>query len=202
MRLVATTMREIRDPATGELRDGLDRNWARFLSACGLAPLCLPNDPAAARTAVERARPAGVLLTGGGDVSAVSGRPSARDEVEEWLLAWAEARDLPVLGVCRGFQKLISVHGGRLSHGSGHVALRHSVEGRSGAREVNSFHDYVVPAVPEGFVAEAWAPDGSVERARHERRRIQGVMWHPEREDPFDGSDVELFKDWFSGGKP
>ena len=43
----------------------------------------------------------------------------------------------------------------------------------------------------------AIADDGVIEAVRHERRRMIGVMWHPERCEPFAADDVALFSRFF-----
>ena len=45
MRTVAITQRVTGVAAYAERRDGLDQAWARFMAACGLMPLPLPNVP-------------------------------------------------------------------------------------------------------------------------------------------------------------
>jgi hypothetical protein len=43
MRMVAITQRVTVVPEYGERRDCLDQAWPRFIAACGLLPLPVPN---------------------------------------------------------------------------------------------------------------------------------------------------------------
>ncbi len=196
MRLVAASQRVDLQPDYGERRDGLDQNWARFLAACGAALLPLPNHPAAAAAILARVPVDAVLLTGGGDLVEYGGTAPERDTVDRLLLAHAAAAGKPVLAVCRGLQFLACAHGIALARRPGHVATRHRVDWADGSlREVNSFHNFCLPAAPEGFEVLAAAGDGTVEAMRSQDGRVLGVMWHPEREGVPDPRDIALFRD-------
>ena len=43
VKIVAVTQRVVLVPEHGERRDCLDQAWPRFIAACGLLPLPLPN---------------------------------------------------------------------------------------------------------------------------------------------------------------
>ena len=79
-------------------RDCLDQAWTKFLAACELLPVLLPNVTDAALAIFETAGIAGLVLTGGNDLAALGGDAPERDDVENALLDLAEQRGLPVLG--------------------------------------------------------------------------------------------------------
>lgn len=185
---IAVTQRVAIDPAHGERRDALDQRWAPFLAACGLLPVPVPNDAALAVALAERVGVAGVLLTGGNDI----GTAPERDEAERRLVVWAEARGLPVLGVCRGMQMLLTLAGVALEPVSGHVAVRHAIRLGNEPAEVNSYHGLAARAVAGDLEAWGVADDGVIEAVRHRGRPTVGIMWHPEREAPFRAMDVAL----------
>ena len=112
-------------PKAGDIR--LAENYYDSVIAAGGAPLILPlsAEPSVYETLFPLID--GVLLTGGDDIDParygaepLPGIADAhpvtplRDEVEYRLIAWAEARDLPILGICRGLQILNVYHGGTL----------------------------------------------------------------------------------------
>src|SRR5271163_5259450 len=99
MKAVAITQRVSVVSAYDERRDCLDQAWTKFLAACGLLPVLLPNVTDAALALCEGAAIAGLVLTGGNDLAALGGDAPERDEVENALLDLAERRGLPVLGV-------------------------------------------------------------------------------------------------------
>jgi putative glutamine amidotransferase len=197
MRFIAMTMLRVQEPARDEWRDAIDVRWAAFLAHCGLQPLYVPNDAAAAARLLDRMDPAGVVLTGGGSCSALSGRVEERDRTEAAALDWAIARRKPVLGVCRGMQVLLARAGATLERVHDHVSRRHAVEGVLGRRVVNSFHKYGFRTAPPAYAVQARSDDGVVEAAMDASSRHAAVMWHPERELEPDAADLALFRGIF-----
>ncbi|WP_316163856.1 gamma-glutamyl-gamma-aminobutyrate hydrolase family protein [Bradyrhizobium sp. SZCCHNRI20481] len=198
--LAALTMRVDRVEHRDEERDGLDRRWLCFLATCGLRCLPLPNCPTSVAEIIRRSAPDVIVLTGGGDVAAVSGTFGIRDQVEALLLEWAAEHGKPVIGVCRGMQVIMAAAGAKLVRVSGHVRARHRL--LPSGRIVNSYHDYAAADPPTGFVALQRSDDGLTEACRDTAGRILGIMWHPEREDPFDDQDKRLFASHLFGGDP
>ena len=193
MRVLLVSQRVVVDPRHGERRDALDQRWSEFLAASGFLCVALPNHPQNAAAFVDKLAPAGVLLTGGGDLGDVP----ERDAAEEIVVAWALAHKRPVYGVCRGFQFLLQRAGAKLERIAGHVAIRHAL---SDGTSVNSFHDWGTAHVPKGWTEIARAPDGTLEAARANDAALAGQMWHPEREMPFATRDIQTIAAFFGGG--
>jgi putative glutamine amidotransferase len=197
MKAVAITQRVSVVPAYGERRDCLDQAWTKFLAACGLLPVLLPNVTEAALALCEGADIGGLVLTGGNDLAALGGDAPERDAVENALLDLAERRRLPVLGVCRGMQVIQQRYGIPLRRVEGHVAQRQVIQIEGERKEVNSFHHFA--AFDSRPPLEVWAvaDDGVVKAIRHSAEPIMGIMWHPERSTPFSPADVVLFRKVF-----
>ena len=196
MTLIAVTMLRLFDASRDEWRDAIDQRWAQFLAHCALLPLYLPNDPQVSRELLERLQPEGVLLTGGGSCQALSGSADCRDQTEAMLLAWAQHKQLPVLGVCRGMQVMLAAAGGMLERVAGHVGS-HDINFRGVNRRVNSFHDYGFFSVTAGYEIEALSAGGVIEAVSHPGKRHSAVMWHPERNPHFDDADISLVRQVF-----
>lgn len=194
---VALTMLRVHEPARAEWRDAVDARWSSFLARCGLQPLYLPNKASVAAMLLDRVRPAGVILTGGGSCSALSGHLDDRDRTESVALEWAEKDGKPVVGVCRGMQVMLARAGGRLEAIQGHVGCTHTVLCKDEARDVNSYHEYGFRTVPRGYAVDAESQDGVVEAASDPIRRHTAVMWHPERVAEPDDLDVRMFRTIF-----
>jgi len=197
VKTVAITQRVSAVPEHSERRDCLDQAWPRFLAACGLLPLALPNVLGVALELVNRPQIAGLVLTGGNDLAAVGGDAPERDEVENALLELAERRSLPVIGVCRGMQVIQQRHGIPLRRVEGHVTARQKISVRGQATEVNAYHCFA--AFESRLPLETWAiaPDGVIKAVRHQSLPVTGIMWHPERCDPPAAADVALFRAQF-----
>jgi putative glutamine amidotransferase len=132
-----------------------------------------------------------------------------RDAWESALLRAADAADLATLGVCRGMQLMAVAAGGSLlqhtpdvvgheGHDRGGDAFGETgISTADGSRlrslvgdhvGVGCHHHQSVDAHP-GFVATAWAEDGSLEAMERPGPRFcLAVQWHPEV-----GDDSRLF---------
>ena len=189
-----------------EERDAVARDWWPFLRRAlpGVSPILLPNDPVLARQLCGLPGLVGLVLTGGDDV----GSCPERDRAEEEAFRTVRARALPVLGVCRGLQFLVHLHGGTLLPGDGdiHRARRHAIfpiDGTHAAREVNSFHGLRANLAEGGdLLATATGPDGALEAFRHRHAPIHGIHWHPEREAVPDPHDIAFLRRLFLAGHP
>jgi putative glutamine amidotransferase len=186
-------------PGRNERRDALDQRWHDFLACCGYIAIPLPNHVVAARSILDIIQPVGVVLTGGNDLVALGGDAPERDACEAMMMDWAIERCAPVLGVCRGLQMIAHAYGGTLRQAQGHAGVRHAVSWGGTRREVNSFHNWALDGAPADFEAIACGEDGSVEGLRHRSKALLGIMWHPEREQPFSVQDIALFQSTFGG---
>ena len=196
MTIVAISQRVDCHPSRSERRDALDQRWHAFLAACAGIALPVPNNSAAAAALIHRFAPDAVLLSGGNDLSDVGGDAPERDAVERILIDYALERALPLIGVCRGMQMLLHHFGAQLTRVGRHTSTRHALVIDGEEQDVNSYHEWSTFRVPAEFRAIALADDGSVEAMSHEHRPIWGIMWHPEREQPFNASDIRRMSRW------
>jgi putative glutamine amidotransferase len=195
-----------------------NRLYADAVERHGAMPIVIDGSSDAAERAAAFTSMEGLLLTGGADIDpgryGASNRGSLdiepeRDELEAAAWAAAEARGLPVLGICRGFQAINVFAGGTLLQDvGGHAGpgwssgpawihpLRLDGDGRlaalvapDGAGEVpvNTYHHQAVRAadLAPGLVAAGWAASeaGDLVEAfeRPGSRFVVGVQCHPER---------------------
>jgi putative glutamine amidotransferase len=194
------------DPPQREMALGME--YMRAIERAGGIPVALPplgHD----LIAPLLDRLCGVCLSGGPDIDPAGYGEDERDpqlgqtepDLDGYELAiaqLADARRMPILGVCRGAQALNVARGGTLRQ---HVeAHRQTERGRittasvriePGSRlarvmgvteaEVNSFHHQAARRLGSGLRAVAWAPDDVVEGIEDEERELYlGVQWHAE----------------------
>jgi gamma-glutamyl-gamma-aminobutyrate hydrolase PuuD len=195
VKTVAITQRVDQLAGRAERRDALDANWSKLLRACGCLAVPMPNDAQSALALWFTAHCEGLILSGGNDLVVYGGDAPERDDTEAQLLELASTHGVPVLGVCRGMQFLVTQSGGKLHRVEDRVAVRHRLDN---GREVDSCHDWVAQGCPPGWTPLALSAGGVLEMMRHRHARWLGIMWHPERNSPFAAEDIELIEDWFN----
>jgi N5-(cytidine 5'-diphosphoramidyl)-L-glutamine hydrolase len=204
MKRLGITQRVERINGYEEQRDCLDRRWASMVVQLGYLPLPLPNIAAGqVPMLLDNLKLDGVLFSGGNSIASLN--PSAddsspeRDEFELALLSESFDRKIPVVGICRGMQ-LINVRlGGRLSPVKGHVAERHLITHQDGLpmpEMVNSYHNWGISSdeLATELIPLAFDSAGNIEAFEASVKNILGIMWHPEREHPFNPLDIELIR--------
>lgn len=212
MKQIGLTQRVEVVSAYGERRDCLDQQWSALLNAAGFIPVLIPNNWPALKALLDDYKLDGFILTGGNDLASqteAGNTAPERDRTEKIILDYASQFQLPLLGICRGMQMINNYLGGKLAEIKGHVALHHQVESRAaldvltGYERVNSFHNWAIleEAIGEGLEAAVFAGDDSVEAFYHRSLPWVGIMWHPERENPFNRRDLNLFKWLFAGSR-
>lgn len=156
----------------------------------------------------------GLILSGGHDISPYNygQEPSQkigetfpeRDTYEIILLEESKKRNIPILGICRGFQLINVAAGGTLyqdlslipgnilkhNQVSNPTLKTHKAEIKENSfissifgkeTMVNSFHHQVINKVANDFIVVAKASDGVVEAIEHKTYKfLVAVQWHPE----------------------
>lgn len=208
--------------------------YIRALRKAGISPVLIDfeNLPATFDADVALSDFDGLLVSGGGDVGAIhyGGDESisrqvnpARDDLELALVAAADRRNMPMLGLCRGAQ-LLNVHrGGTLgdfredsARYQRHKRLwgGHSVDivqdsrlatiyGELQLPEIVTWHGQYVDQPGVGVSVTAFAPDGTpeaIEVKSDDAFGMVGVQWHPEVL-PWDGRQARLFRAFYSAAE-
>ncbi len=194
---ILVTQRVVVDPATGERRDALDQQWGAFLCQAGFLPVPVPNSLDSPRHFWKDMSPAGLLLTGGNDLSSYGGDAPERDRMELDLIDLAMSDNRPILGVCRGMQLLQHAAGTPLIRLKGHVARHQDILVDGKTLHKNSFHNWGTTSGTPGYETWAHTSDKVVKAVRTTDRSRTGIMWHPERLVPFQDDDIKLFQNIF-----
>ena len=200
----AGTLRRHGEPPHAEMALGM--TYLRAIEEAGGMPVVLPplGDVVAYLDRLD-----GICLSGGPDLDPDAyGAPERHAELgptepgldafELELARAADARGLPILGICRGAQALNVARGGTLhQHLPGHrqtepaTATTHTVHIEPGSRladvagagrlRVNSFHHQAVDVLGRDLRVVARSADGIVEAVEAPGPRlVLGVQWHAE----------------------
>ena len=205
------------EPSVREMALGL--TYLRALEAAGALPLVIPPLPAEAIGPLLD-RLDGICLSGGPDLDpgTYGAEPHPQlgptepdlDRFELEVARQADARELPLLAICRGTQALNVARGGvlhqHLPEVSAEIAHRqqnpgtetsHPIEVEPGSRlaaalgdeavlvpdelDVNSFHHQAIDRLGAGLKVTARAPDRTIEAIEDPARPfLIGVQWHAE----------------------
>lgn len=195
MKYVAMTQRVQILADIQERRDALSQEWASLAVHCGFLPVLLPNNLEAAKSILSELPVGGILLTGGNNLASYGGDAPERDELEHFLVTYAIEQKIPLLGVCRGMQLLLDHFGTPLAHVENHVRVAHALDNGD---TVNSYHSFGAKHCIAPLQAIYHSEDGVVEGVIHKDCPwIRGIMWHPERYDPFREKDITMIKEMF-----
>jgi putative glutamine amidotransferase len=226
--LIGVTTSEVREPkriqqtreSEPKVREMvLGLTYLRAIEAAGALPMVIPPLPEEAiGTLIDRLD--GICLSGGPDLDpdnyGASPHPDLGptepdlDRFELAVARRADAREIPILAICRGTQALNVARGGSLIQHlpdvSAEIAHRqttpgdqtsHPIDVESGSRlaaalgndevvvpdvvDVNSFHHQGIERLGQGLKVSARAPDGTAEAIEDPSRPfLIGVQWHAE----------------------
>lgn len=166
-----------------EERDSIARDWSTFMlkNFSDAKFIFLPNIEDDIEEYIQKWNVNCFFLTGGEDF----GTSTSRDITEINILKYAIKHDMPIIGICRGFQLLASNLGATIikqNEKTIHLSNNHIVVNNNQEYLVNSFHSNIVSfkEVPNKFETIAICKiDNSLEAFKYEN--MLGLMWHPER---------------------
>jgi len=172
----------------------------------------------------------GLVLSGGIDVHpsyynnrktnypGAEGFDEARDRFEMEAFDFAQKKQLPVLGVCRGMQFINSLMGGTLVQDLGDLNKTHkggpdkihevkieqgsllqNISNLDGG-SVNSSHHQAIDRLGVGIKINCKADDGTIEgieRSQSDKPFLLAVQWHPERMEDQDSPLSKNIRDSF-----
>lgn len=228
---IVVTVAAVADP-DGEVARRKNGLYADAVRRHGGDPVLLDETSSAADRTAALSAMEGLLLSGGADVDperygqqvrGATGIEPGRDALE--LEAWtaSQERNLPVLGICRGFQAINVFSGGTLlQHVEGHIGASYGhgqgkthplrvapgtrlarilfpTNARGGVLEVNTYHHQGVRAadLAPGLVANAWAGSQAGDLIEGleaaDGRFVIGVETHPERTESTPAAFDRLF---------
>lgn len=190
-----------------EKRDCLDQRWYHFFLELDILPIPLPNIKTEyVPNLINTLNLDAILLSGGNSIYSLDKNAKdasiVRDNFETALFKEAIKRDLKIIGVCRGMQMINIIMDGTLSKVRNHVAVKHKLvtllEENIFSKEVNSYHNWGIreKELSKNLQAIAYDEQKNIEAFINKEKSILGIMWHPEREEPFNQKDINLIKEF------
>ena len=198
----------------GYMRAYVNKDYVDAVIRAGGVPLIIPFSVDKEVIISQAQLIDGLILSGGHDINPYNygQEPSQkigeifpeRDIYEMILLEESKKRDIPILGICRGFQLINVAAGGTLyqdlslipgnilkhNQVSNPTLKTHKIEIKENSvissifgkeTMVNSFHHQAIDKVANDFIVVARASDGVVEAIEHKTYKfLVAVQWHPE----------------------
>ena len=181
-----------------ELRDNLDVRFTKLILDLKMNPILAPNNSKAVDSLLLKNKIDGIILSSGGN-------PKINDErsrIEEKLINFSKQKKIPLLGICRGAQKINLFYGGKIKKIKNHVRKNHKIFGtiiKNRNIEVNSFHNFGIKDIdlPKVFIILASTKDSYVECFSSKNFKVMGIMWHQERYKYLRSFEKKILKKFF-----
>ena len=208
MKYIGITQRIDYITSYNEYRDALDISWYNFLTRLNFIPVPIPNiEPNYFIKFKKFIKLDGIILSGGNnhkDYERTHKKKLAiRDSMENKIITYGIKHNLPILGVCRGMQVINSYFGGSLVKVK-NTSKKHKLLIQNNhfklPKMVNSFHKWGLDksSISTDLISLANDESSLIEAFKHKKKKILGIMWHPER-NKTNNLDLKLFRDFFNG---
>ena len=205
MKRVGITQRVEHIQDYNESRDCLDQRWSEFFLELNCVTIPLSNiKPEYVSALLDILKLDLIVFSGGNSLSVLDTTANdisfKRDAFEKALFKEAIERKLKIFGVCRGMQMINLEMGGSLSKIKDHIAVKHSLiiltYKYTFTDIVNSYHGWGITKnnLSKELLALAEDKNGNIEAFENIDKNIFAIMWHPEREIPFQQNDLDLIK--------
>ena len=195
----------------GDYFDYLESNYIKFIEQYKLQPILLPNNIKNITKFYNENNCSLILLTGGDDIKELSTKKYnknlfIRDDNEKKLAKFALKRNVPIFCICRGFQIMNVVLGGKVSRNINNNNMRkHKVNlnkkypniADNKTITVNSYHNHgiAINDIAKPLEVLGTTKDGKyVEIYKHKSKPVIGIQWHPERKNFSKKFDNYIFK--------
>ena len=197
-KIIAITSRELYTRSNKKKKDFLSKDWYKLANKCNFKILPLLNSNHKSLQFLNQKKVKGIIFSGGGPITKNLGKlkfnkdnsiNSNRDIIETKLYKICKKKNIPLLGVCRGMQVINLLEGGKIHKIRNHVSKIHNLKLKKKfikeyilPKKVNSFHEYGIKRQFLGKkLEEIGLVNNYVEVFKHEKKKIYGIMWHPER---------------------
>ncbi len=173
--------------------DFIDHYWINYFDKRNYVFNQLPNSIKISQKILRTTKKIDlIILPGGNDIMKKDKYSKTRLKVEQNVINYGLKRNIPILGVCRGMQVINYFFNGKIDRVYGHMKRNHNIYtnknifGKS-KYYVNSYHNFGIKRVSKSkkFNTLAIDKNNNIEMFKHEKKKIYGVMWHPERTNNF-----------------
>lgn len=141
-----------------------------------------------------------LILSGGNTLpNLINSRENKfREELDVFYFEFSYIRNIKCIGICHGAQFIASYFNSIITKKKGHVIKgEHDILSKDFFPnlnfKVNSYHDFCIEKLGSNLKTLAITKDKSIEGFMHIKKKIFGIMWHPERYNKIKKIDKFLF---------
>tara|TARA_B100001939_G_scaffold345043_1_gene360776 strand:+ start:955 stop:1569 length:615 start_codon:yes stop_codon:yes gene_type:complete len=177
-----------------EVFSSVDSNWYEYFKDYQIIPV--PNNINFFKNYLSITEVSLIVLSGGGDIklNKLSKGPfdMQRELVEEFLIEYATKKNIPLLGICRGMQKILTITNKNLEFVVNKVKIKneYQLKGFDNNKYIPKgtrlcFNNYSIKNSSE--IEKSWKilntdQNDNVLSVLNKKNNILCLMWHPERE--------------------
>lgn len=207
MKKLLISMKVVENPNYVEVSNILDFEYIRFFEQLGFLVIPVPNNSELILSYFDMTDIDVVVLSGGNNVNperygggSLTDVYDVRDTTEGHLMEEALKRGIPLIGICRGFQFINVVLGGKITHEiKNHVRKDHKLISTNSILNneiTNTYHNQGITKddLADGLEVLAETEDGFIEAFHSMGKKVLGLQWHPERQDKM--FDIEIIKEF------
>lgn len=143
-----------------------------------------------------------IVFSGGNSSNLSKKKDKIRNSLDNKIYSFALRKKIKILGICHGAQFLAKKYGFKLQKKNNHIG-NHKVflylNKMKLIKTVNSYHNDAIQ-IKKSKLANifGFALDGTVEAFHISKKKILGIMWHPERYSRIKSFDKELIKKFYA----
>ena len=166
------------------LSNVIDFSLIKYFEKMRYKILILPNSRLSPDL-ILKVNPSKVILSGGGNIYSKKDYEIRRIELEDRLIRFCIKQDIPLLGICRGMQKICNFFNIKISRIKNHVNVNHKIYLKNNKYIIRkSYHEFGITKknIKNKFKILGYSNDGNIELISHKSKQIYGMMWHPERQ--------------------
>jgi len=123
-----------------------------------------------------------------------SKKNNIRNKLDNKFFNISQKFNIPIFGICHGAQYLAKKFFSTFKN-KNHIG-NHYINFLNPKKKilVNSYHTKIITKLGKSLICKARAYDNSIEFFLHHKKKIAGVMWHPERYKTFKEIDIKIIK--------
>lgn len=144
-----------------------------------------------------------LLVLAGGNNSIIKNKADKlRNKINNSFFNYSIKKNKAILGICHGAHYLAKKNGFKIKRKNNHVGSHKvifNINKTKFSKIVNSFHNETIQYKKiKNINSFGLSQDGTIESFHIKRKKILGIMWHPERYSKFKYFDLKLLREFYA----